>query len=151
MRKTVLPELPIFGGCQCGAVRYEVDIAIDEVVACNCSRCGKLGSLLAFTSGDNFRLLTDESALADYQFNTHKIHHLFCPTCGIQSFAKGTPPGGPGRHGDPAAARRAKILGDQQFPGDQALQQLGFLRHRRRPSGRSHRWRRTAERQLSAR
>ena len=30
------------GGCQCGAVRYEVTADINEVIACNCSRCGKL-------------------------------------------------------------------------------------------------------------
>ncbi len=36
------------GGCQCGKVRYEVAADIGEVLACNCSRCGRLGSLLAF-------------------------------------------------------------------------------------------------------
>ena len=36
------------GGCQCGKVRYEVQMDIGEVLACNCSRCGRLGSLLAF-------------------------------------------------------------------------------------------------------
>ncbi|MGX1306813.1 hypothetical protein AB7M35_001533 [Amorphus suaedae] len=82
------------GGCQCGAVRYEADLAIDEVISCNCSRCGKLGSLLAFTPAASFRLLTDESALSDYQFNTGTIHHLFCKTCGIESFARGTAPNG---------------------------------------------------------
>jgi hypothetical protein len=29
-----------------------------------------------------------------YQFNKHVIHHLFCSTCGIQSFAKGRGPDG---------------------------------------------------------
>ena len=28
------------GGCQCGKVRYEVQMDIGEVIACNCSRCG---------------------------------------------------------------------------------------------------------------
>ncbi|MFY9828017.1 MAG: GFA family protein, partial [Rhodoplanes sp.] len=36
------------GGCQCGAVRYEVTADLDNTVTCNCSRCGKLGSILAF-------------------------------------------------------------------------------------------------------
>lgn len=82
------------GGCQCGAVRYEVDMAIDAVIACNCSRCGRLGSLLAFTPAESFRLLTDKGALSEYQFASHSIHHLFCSTCGIQSFALGTAPNG---------------------------------------------------------
>jgi len=30
------------GGCQCAKVRYEVQMDIGEVIACNCSRCGRL-------------------------------------------------------------------------------------------------------------
>jgi hypothetical protein len=82
------------GGCQCGKVRYEVAADIGEVLACNCSRCGRLGSLLAFVPAAAFKLLAGEGATTEYQFNRHVIHHLFCSTCGIQSFARGTGPGG---------------------------------------------------------
>jgi hypothetical protein len=82
------------GGCQCGKVRYEVEAEIDEVIACNCSRCGRLGSLLAFAPVADFKLLSGANALTDYRFNKHAIHHLFCATCGIQSFARGTAPSG---------------------------------------------------------
>jgi hypothetical protein len=82
------------GGCQCGKVRYEVAADIGEVLACNCSRCGRLGSLLAFVPAADFKLLAGEGATTEYQFNRHVIHHLFCSTCGIQSFARGTGPGG---------------------------------------------------------
>ena len=83
------------GGCQCGAVRYEVSLDLGEVLACNCSRCGRLGSLLAFAPVDNnFKLLSGENATTEYQFNKHNIHHLFCSTCGIQSYAHGKGPGG---------------------------------------------------------
>ena len=27
--------------------------------------------------------------MTDYLFNKHVIHHLFCTTCGIESFARG--------------------------------------------------------------
>src|SRR5205814_606775 len=82
------------GGCQCGKVRYEVSLELGEVIACNCSRCGRLGSLLAFAPAANFKLLAGEDATTEFQFNKHVIHHLFCSTCGIQSFARGKRPDG---------------------------------------------------------
>lgn len=82
------------GGCQCGAVRYEVDADLDRTVICNCSRCQKLGSVLTFTPESNFRLLQGEEELTDYLFNKRQIHHLFCRTCGIESFARGQMPDG---------------------------------------------------------
>ena len=80
------------GGCQCGKVRYEVELELGEVIACNCSRCGRLGSLLAFAPASQFRLLSGEDDLATYEFNRHLIKHRFCATCGIQPFAEGTRP-----------------------------------------------------------
>ena len=41
-----------------------------------------------------FKLLSGEGATTEYQFNKHVIHHLFCSTCGIQSFAHGKGPDG---------------------------------------------------------
>lgn len=57
------------GGCQCGAVRYEVEAEIKDVIACNCSRCSRLGSLLAFVPLRKFKLLVGEIPTTDYQFN----------------------------------------------------------------------------------
>lgn len=82
------------GGCQCGAVRYEVDADLDTVITCNCSRCRRLGSVLAFTPRDQFILKSGEESLSEYQFNQRKIRHLFCKVCGIQSFAYGALPDG---------------------------------------------------------
>jgi hypothetical protein len=82
------------GGCHCGAVRYEVTLTLDSVLSCNCSHCTKRGSLLSFTTPDNFKLLAGGDGLVDYQFNTHIIHHLFCRKCGTESFARGTRPDG---------------------------------------------------------
>ena len=82
------------GGCQCGKVRYEVSAEIGEVMSCNCSRCGRLGSLLTFVPARDFKLLSGETAMTEYRFNKHLIHHLFCSTCGIQSFARGKGPDG---------------------------------------------------------
>ena len=63
-------------------------------MACNCSRCRRLGSLLTFVPVKNFKLLAGEGQMTDFQFNKHVIHHHFCPTCGIQSFALGKGPDG---------------------------------------------------------
>ena len=80
------------GGCQCGRVRYEVQMDIGEVIACNCSRCGRLGSLLAFAPATQFKLVSGEQHLTKFEFNKHMIEHQFCSTCDIQSFAMGTHP-----------------------------------------------------------
>ena len=80
------------GGCQCGKVRYQVLMDIGEVLSCNCSRCGRLGSLLAFAPATQFKLLSGEADLTKFEFNKHTIEHQFCSTCGIQSFAIGTHP-----------------------------------------------------------
>jgi hypothetical protein len=80
------------GGCQCGKVRYEVQMDLGEVMACNCSRCGRLGSLLAFAPIVQFKLTNGEADLTTFEFNKHTIQHRFCSTCGIQSFSIGTNP-----------------------------------------------------------
>ncbi len=63
-------------------------------VGCNCSRCRRLGSRLAFTAPEGFMLLPGEGALTEYTFNRHAIRHQFCATCGIEPFAFGTAPDG---------------------------------------------------------
>lgn len=82
------------GGCHCGNVRYEVKTDISNVISCNCSICSKTGTLLAFVPASQFKLLSGEGKLTDYLFNKQVIHHLFCATCGVRSFATGTGPDG---------------------------------------------------------
>jgi hypothetical protein len=82
------------GGCQCGRVRYEVETDPQQAIACNCSNCARHGLWLTFATPDRFKLLAGEDALVDYRFNRHVIHHLFCSTCGVESFARGKAPDG---------------------------------------------------------
>ena len=82
------------GGCQCGAVRYRAEVSLDNPITCNCSRCQRLGSVLAFTPRASFTLERGEDSLTEYLFNTGTIRHLFCKTCGIESFAYGQMPDG---------------------------------------------------------
>jgi len=82
------------GGCKCGKVRYEVQADIGEVITCNCSRCRKVGALLSAVAMSDFKLLSGENEMTDYQFNKRVIHHPFCTTCGIHSYSYGKGPGG---------------------------------------------------------
>lgn len=77
------------GSCHCGNVAYEVDGTIDSVLACNCSICQRKGSLLWFVPESQFRLQTPAENTKSYQFNKHRIDHLFCTNCGIHSYATG--------------------------------------------------------------
>lgn len=78
------------GGCHCGAVRYRAELDLSQpVISCNCSMCGRSGTLLSFVSADRFTLESGEASLTNYKFNHHIIEHLFCKTCGIKSFARG--------------------------------------------------------------
>ena len=93
------------GGCQCGAVRFEAMVDISKGMSCNCSRCGKLGWILTFIPASQFKLISGADNLTEYLFNTQKIHHQFCKTCGIESFALGV-----GRDGSETAAFNIRCL-----------------------------------------
>ncbi len=77
------------GGCQCGEIRFEVETEIKQALSCNCSRCSKLGALLAAAPKEKFTLTSGENTMTEFQFNKHVVHHYFCATCGIQPFAQG--------------------------------------------------------------
>ena len=82
------------GSCQCGAVRYEVNADLENIIACNCSRCGRLGLTLAFVPEDQFKLSSGGDELTEYLFNKQIIQHQFCKVCGVQPFARAIAPGG---------------------------------------------------------
>ena len=75
------------GGCHCGAVRFEVEVATNPVVQeCNCSICSKTAFLHLIVPAVRFRLLAGEQCLTTYTFGTGTAKHLFCKICGIKSF-----------------------------------------------------------------
>lgn len=82
------------GACQCGAVAYDVTLDLASTITCNCSRCRRLGVILAFTPRDQFALRQGEGATRSYKFNTNAIDHQFCATCGVQPFAFARGPDG---------------------------------------------------------
>jgi len=77
------------GGCHCGAVRFEVDIApAAQTRKCNCSFCTKTRFWKTFASTADFRLLAGADCLTDYQFGEGNVHHYFCSRCGVRPFAR---------------------------------------------------------------
>lgn len=82
------------GSCHCGAVAFTVTADIQNAISCNCSHCKRKGVLLAFVPETDFTLIQGAESLSEYRFNTKKIAHLFCKTCGVQPFGKGVSPDG---------------------------------------------------------
>lgn len=82
------------GSCQCGAIDFDVELSLEQTIACNCSRCRRLGSVLAFGPRSAFKLNSDPEALREYLFNRKLIRHQFCSVCGIEPFAYGQKPDG---------------------------------------------------------
>ncbi len=79
------------GSCHCQAIKFEAEgIDLEKTMVCNCSYCSKRGYILTFIPADQFTLLTPDAPLTEYRFNTNKIQHQFCSTCGIQAFGLGT-------------------------------------------------------------
>ena len=100
------------GGCHCGKVRYEVTLDLSEpATICNCSMCGRSGTMLRFVPADQFKLLSGGDVLTSYKFNNHIIDHLFCSSCGIKSFATGE-----GRDGGEIRAVNVRCLDDVDVP-----------------------------------
>lgn len=93
------------GSCQCGNITFSAELVLGELVACNCSRCRRVGHLLAYLPESDFQVTIGEAGISEYRFNTGRIAHRFCPVCGIQPYAAGTAP-----DGTPSIAVNARCL-----------------------------------------
>ncbi|MBB3132718.1 hypothetical protein FHS26_000413 [Rhizobium pisi] len=78
------------GSCHCGAVTYEASLDLSAgTFRCNCSICRKKRNWLAVAAPEDFHLTGGADNIGEYQFASRKLHHLFCKTCGISSYAWG--------------------------------------------------------------
>jgi hypothetical protein len=75
------------GGCLCGAVRYEVDGPVRNVVACHCGMCRRTSGSFVHASAAQlakFRL-TEKRGLAWYR-SSPAARRGFCRICGSNLF-----------------------------------------------------------------
>jgi hypothetical protein len=75
------------GGCLCGAVRYQVNGKLRDVLECHCSMCrrthGHIGAYSAVPKAD--LEMTDSTGLRWYR-SSDKARRGFCGTCGSSLF-----------------------------------------------------------------
>jgi hypothetical protein len=80
-----MPELPLTGGCLCGAVRFEVDEPLVSASWCHCTRCqrrtGTPASAQARIVPGSLRVLAGEAALREFK-PEDGFPKVFCGECG---------------------------------------------------------------------
>ena len=79
------------GSCHCGAVTFEADLDLTcDSYRSNCSICRRTRFWPALATPEGFRLLSGESGLTRYLFNSRNNVHYFCRHCGVRPFGVGT-------------------------------------------------------------
>jgi len=80
-----VPELPLRGGCLCGAVRFEVTAPLASAGYCHCTRCqrrsGTAASASARVQPGSFRIVAGEELLGAFE-PPGGFAKVFCSRCG---------------------------------------------------------------------
>jgi hypothetical protein len=84
-------QLPLTGGCQCRAVRYEIDAEPQALYACHCTECQKQSAsafaLSMLVPRDAVRVTQGELREWVRRADSGRmISCLFCATCGTRVF-----------------------------------------------------------------
>ncbi len=91
-----MAELPLTGGCLCGAVRFEVTEAPLGAGYCHCTRCqrrtGTAASIQAQMAPGSVRILSGEELLRAYE-PADGMAKVFCSACGSSLWSR-RPDGG---------------------------------------------------------
>jgi hypothetical protein len=85
-------SLPITGGCNCGAVRFEVTEPFEVSMYCHCTRCqrrtGTAASANARTVPEAFRIVQGEDRIRSWD-PSDGAAKFFCGDCGSALFSRG--------------------------------------------------------------
>jgi hypothetical protein len=88
---SVETELPLHGGCGCGAVRFEVSAPLQTAKYCHCTRCqrrtGTAASASARPAPGSFRIVSGEEQLRAWQPDGG-AEKWFCGNCGSALFSR---------------------------------------------------------------
>jgi len=84
-------DFPQSGGCQCGAIRYEITGPPLAVYACHCTECqrqsGSAFAMAAVIPQDRFRVTRGEPKMFSRRTAATKVMECwFCPDCGARLF-----------------------------------------------------------------
>jgi hypothetical protein len=86
-----MPELPLTGGCGCGAVRFEVTAPLEGANYCHCTRCqrrtGTAASANAKPAPGSFRITQGEEHLRAWRPD-NGFEKVFCGECGSALFSR---------------------------------------------------------------
>ncbi len=81
-----MPDLPLTGGCLCGAVRYEVTEPLVSASYCHCTRCqrrtGTAASAQARVAPGSLRILRGAELVAEWVPEDDGWPKCFCSVCG---------------------------------------------------------------------
>jgi hypothetical protein len=85
-------ELPLRGGCLCGAVRFELDKPPTDAGYCHCTRCqrrtGTAASAQARVDGRSFRLTSGADSLGAWRHPDGGNEKCFCTRCGAHLISR---------------------------------------------------------------
>lgn len=72
------------GSCLCGAIKLQINGAIESIIHCHCSKCRKNSGTAFATNGfvntDEFEITAGRDQLGHYETSPGKVRH-FCRIC----------------------------------------------------------------------
>jgi len=82
-------NLPIHGSCHCGAVSFDMSLAPQAAVKCNCSICRRLGAVWGHGDGTSITISAATDATVRYSHGDRDLAFHTCRSCGVPTHWEG--------------------------------------------------------------